>query len=402
MKSRVLLLIVFISISSLSCTSEKSEWQGTIQNVDEVTVVKNPVEPLNPNLEIVFEEDLTIGLEEGDEHYMFGGRIIFNTDVHGNFYVTDWGQKTIKKYDPSGKYLLSIGRSGQGPGEFQNISIARFDKENNLYVTDIVSRRISFFDNNGKFLNQLIIEKQLLVPLFINSNGHILSEHIVVEELPELIKSYSIIGLFDTDLNMLAEIRSGSDEIKPQPKRDAESTAKRHARLISQDAFKPQLTYLLSDTDHIYYGLPKHYEIKVYNTEGELERIIERDYEPLEVTKKETEDYLAELEEEVYKYVPLPEKVKKRAFELAEFPEYKPAYQKFTLMENGWLFVDAGQATNGLTLIDIFDQEGKYLAQFMTDLPTGKLFFKNGKAYALDTINDFHYVKRYSFSIMNN
>ena len=74
----------------------------------DVKVISNPKMPQPPDgkpIFMIFEEDLSIGVREGDEKYMFGNRVYFNTDGDGNFYVTDWDRKRIQKYDPQGKAL---------------------------------------------------------------------------------------------------------------------------------------------------------------------------------------------------------------------------------------------------------------------------------------------------------
>lgn len=81
--------------------------------------------------------------------------IVFSTDEEGNFYVTDYDNHRILKYDPEGKHLLTFGREGQGPGEFRTLSVPRFDKDKNLYISDALERRMSFFDKNGNYLKQL-------------------------------------------------------------------------------------------------------------------------------------------------------------------------------------------------------------------------------------------------------
>jgi hypothetical protein len=86
----------------------------------QVTIISNGKIPQPPDKKertFIFREDLTIGVREGDEDYMFGERVYFNVDEDGNIFVTDWDRKRIQKYGPDGKYLLTIGREGQGPGE---------------------------------------------------------------------------------------------------------------------------------------------------------------------------------------------------------------------------------------------------------------------------------------------
>ena len=77
-------------------------------------------------------------------------------------------------------------------------------------------------------------------------------------------------------------------------------------------------------------------------------------------------------------------------------------------MENGWLAVSVDSIENEYTLFDIFDQGGRYIAHFKTTeltLPAEGIvsefffFFKNGKAYAVATEDDYRFVKRYNFEI---
>ena len=55
---------------------------------------------------------------------------------------------------------------------------------------------------------------------------------------------------------------------------------------------------------------------------------------------------------------------------------------------------------DGSKLIDIFNNDGEYLAQFETDIPTDWLSFNNGKAYVVATIDDYKFIKRYNFEIL--
>jgi hypothetical protein len=75
MKNKAIIVsIVFIFslfIFFVSCRQQKSKWKGTIEEVDGVTVVKNPKEPIYDEGMISLKEDLSIGVDEGDENYMF-------------------------------------------------------------------------------------------------------------------------------------------------------------------------------------------------------------------------------------------------------------------------------------------------------------------------------------------
>jgi hypothetical protein len=46
MKVSKLGLIAFLTFTFFCCSSQKTEWHGTIEEADGVTVVKNPKEPM--------------------------------------------------------------------------------------------------------------------------------------------------------------------------------------------------------------------------------------------------------------------------------------------------------------------------------------------------------------------
>ena len=87
-----------------------------------------------------------------------------------------------------------------------------------------------------------------------------------------------------------------------------------------------------------------------------------------------------------------------------KFPKFKPAYQSFTLMDNGWLAVIVESVEGEYILLDIFDQDGKYIAHFKTPvfdegMFSSLLFFNNDKAYCVSTEDDYKFAKRYGYEI---
>jgi hypothetical protein len=350
-------------------------------------------------IRFVFEEDLSIGAEYGEEEYMFGNRVYFNVDEDGYIYVNDWDKKFIRKFDAHGKYILTIGRRGQGPGEFQNVWHPRFDKNGNMYVSDIVgSRRISIFDRGGTFL-ELIRVPIDMSNITINSQGNYLGFHSMMIDDPQGSSATTIFGLFDSQFQLLEELHKTKREFKPPSGRGADSRAQFLADILDDEAFTPTLSFFITEDDTTYLGYPESYEIKVYSPEGKLQKLIRREYDPVKVSKKHIQNFIDYQENEFFRFAQYPEDIKKKVFQLIEYPKHKPAYETFTLMENGWIFVIVDHIDSDYTLIDLFDRQGKYISQFEAKIPIQNLLFKNGKAYALAVENDYRYVKRYRFEI---
>jgi len=165
-------------------------------------------------------------------------------------------------------------------------------------------------------------------------------------------------------------------------------------------AFEPHVNYVLDKDDFIYFGYPNIYEIKLYSSKGKLMKILQRDFEPVEIGDREKLYFEQNQGERFMATMPAQAKsLNEKIFSLIKYPKYKPAYEQFTLMENGWIFVVVDSVRDGNTVVDIFDKDGEYLAQFETDIATDWPFFNNGKAYAVATEGDYRFIKRYNYRI---
>jgi len=82
----------------------------------------------------VYEESLKIGNNQ-DPHYSFFKIRGIAVDRSGNLYILEMGNARIMKYDGKGRFIGQIGRMGQGPGEFQQPTIIRYDE---VYAYDLV------------------------------------------------------------------------------------------------------------------------------------------------------------------------------------------------------------------------------------------------------------------------
>jgi hypothetical protein len=406
-KYLALAFFVYAFVGAGSSAAEKTTGsQPARQKSGDFVLVSNPRTPKNPGMRIVFNEDLTIGVKEGDENYMFGSRFLYiNVDDDGNIYGVDWDRKRIQKYDPEGQYLLTIGRHGQGPGEFGNVWAPHFDKDNHLYVRDIVNHKVSFFDLNGT------LAREIKMPLKagdiqVNSRGEYVAY--VNEEKSDPKLGMRVIfshGLFDKDLNPLAVFQQTTWTPTPPSGRGPEAFAKYLGDSMSKGALGPEVTLVLARDDRIYVGFPETYEIRVYSPAGKPERLIRKDQPPQPVTEIHKKDYAARQERDfLFSFGDrLPESARKKALSMIQYPRFLPAYQTFSLLDNGWLAVVVDAIEGGPAKIDFFDEHGVYVAETSARIPVEGLTFKKGKAYAVETTEDgYKFVKRYSFEIRQN
>ncbi len=77
----------------------------------------------------------------------------------GRIYVADVGAKQIHVFDPAGKHLLSFGRAGQGPGEFE-FPHALAVTPTSLFVKERYNRILAF-DTGGVFAGQFRLHRSI-------------------------------------------------------------------------------------------------------------------------------------------------------------------------------------------------------------------------------------------------
>lgn len=148
-----------------------------VDTVDGVKVVHNPAAgKWGKTPPITLQPVRVIGdVDTEDENVAFNGPIDLDVDVEGRLYVLDSRNHRIQVFDRDGKYVKTIGRRGQGPGEFNLPSSISFDPAGNLYVVESGPGRVQVIAPDGKILKTLKMEESGISNAHILSSGQILS-----------------------------------------------------------------------------------------------------------------------------------------------------------------------------------------------------------------------------------
>ena len=76
----------------------------------------------------------------------------FVISANGDVFVAQWQDRTIQVIGEAGEVIRTIGRSGEGPGEFKSLS-AIWLAGDTLVATDRQSMRVNSFATDGRFLD---------------------------------------------------------------------------------------------------------------------------------------------------------------------------------------------------------------------------------------------------------
>jgi hypothetical protein len=371
MKNKTKVISIFLSFSALmmiiSCQQQKAEWRGTIEEVDGIIVVKNPKEPIYPDKIVTFEEELTIGKSEGPEEYLINFIRSFAIDDEGNTYILDIRPYRIKVFDEDGKYLRSIGRSGQGPGELQGPRNIQFTVQKEIMVNDSRKGALLFFSVDGRFL------REIKSPTLRSSNNAIADATGNI-----YIGKYS----FGEGEDRLIKLSHTYENLEVLATKSAP---------LREDIPPPQIRYFLLPRNNLVWGFSSEYEFNIVDSEGRLIKKIEKEHSLVRVTDEYKSKYFERLPPGISK-------------ESQKFSTNFPAFDFFFSDDEGRLFVktyEKLEATNKY-IFDVFDSEGKFLTR--TELNVSdeislfqdKFIIKNNKLYSKELTEDgFPALRRY-------
>jgi hypothetical protein len=180
MLERATRLAVILALTMAWSCKGRSAWQGTVETVNGVQVVHNPKIPIYPQGALELHEDLSIGAAEGSEEYMFVRLRGLAVDGKGEIFSLDQRKPRVDVFASDGRHLRSMGRQGQGPGEFQSPFYIALAPAGELLVGDMA--RLNIFDRNGTFLRSVDNSVQRLAFLKYLENGDAVGTRIVLDE----------------------------------------------------------------------------------------------------------------------------------------------------------------------------------------------------------------------------
>ena len=386
-----LLLLLFILLLSgyffnkTFAQKKGIKWDGKIEYENGIKVIKNPENPVYGKIKFDLVEDLSIGNEE-NENYMFYSLTSLAVDDKGNVYVLDSGNCRVQKFDSKGNYIKTIGRKGQGPGEFERPERIFVD-EKNIYVLEFM--KIHIFDLEGNFVRT--IKTGFFVDSFIMGNKKILA----FTTLARKDKQIDAIILLNLKGRIIKEIVSF-----PNPLR---LIRKGGTIFMAYNPYQPRLYFSLLREGKGVYGYSSKYKLFVINSEGKVEFIFEKTKTPSRITRKEKNKIINDFLESRNKWL------KKRGFKLSKgdakeafvFPKHRPFFND--IMGDNLNNIYIKKLTSVLKkekaiTFDLFNSKGFYLYEIK--IPEEPEIIGNGYIYTY-IVDEAGYFKIKRYKIRN-
>lgn len=386
------LTVTFLLISTAgflanSCRKTKA-WEAVVKRENGVTVVVNPSDPKLGQFDLDLEEDLTIG-NDSDENYQFYGASCILVDSEENIYVLDSGNGRIQKFDGNGQYLMTIGRKGQGPGEFSRPYSFYIDRRDSLFVSE--QTRIQVFGNSGEYRKSIPLETRIY-DFFIDTQGDIITYTLINRSEG----SERAIVRIDPEGKIAETIAEFSDVEAIQSSADGGRTLTFKA--YHQYNYWPYL-YPVWNEGFIY-AYPSEYKIFGMSGDGDLELIIQKDVSPNAISQEEKNFIMKGIERQAERRGI---KLSRENLEAAcQFPSHRPFFNRVLVDDLGRLYVREAESVleqTGDAHLDVFSGEGYYLYRMV--LPFTPELIHSGFLYDISTSEDTGEVRIKRFKIRN-
>ncbi|MDE2678767.1 MAG: hypothetical protein OXI76_12780 [Gemmatimonadota bacterium] len=301
------------------------------------------------------EPALTIGVVDGPDALMFQRIVSVARDGEGRLVVADAGWGEIRVFDAGGEHVLTIGREGEGPGEFQNLSGAWPGSGGNIFAVDGWQLRITEFGPVGEIESVTRIEG-VEVPIFFRfwgpgGPGSILSSVTTLGardlshgEASRSSMEFRLHGLDGSVMKTVARLpgvaqgilRSNGDVLHMPVPFTLESSATGHAAGVAATTGET-------------------YELRLFDTAGKLSRIARLAETPPEWTLEHLE-------------AGVPNERLRTLAQDFPLPATLPGYDRLAAADTGEIWARRYMLPRGATVHwDVFQPDGRYLGR--VDVP---------------------------------
>jgi len=235
------------------------------------------------------EPEVDIGTLEGEEPYQLFRVTGALRLSDGRIVVANGGSSELRYFDANGEFLMSAGRQGSGPGEFERLGWVRSMPGDSVFAYDSSTRRVSVFDAAGEFVRSFQVtspgERQFPLAQGMFDDGKVLVMNLNLfgadgpppDGYQRRSDTYQV---FSSQGELESEIGSflGAETFMRSGREGGNTFIS-----IAQIPFGHSPSAVAAG-EHLVYGSSDTYEYGVYARDGSLLRIVRRAFEPRGVT----------------------------------------------------------------------------------------------------------------------
>ena len=368
------------AVGSSAQEEAASSWAGTADTLANGAIhVRNPPEGIWPEgTGWVLREDLRIGAVDGEEYELFSNVVSILTDASGRIYVLDAGfagasAQEIRVFDGDGAFVRTIGGRGEGPAEFRGAVGMTWGEDGNLVVVDVSNARYSRFDTAGVFLGSatrastysrepwegVTVDGGLILDNAgaFNASGRRIGVVVTADPL-----TGTAVDTFSTPKSAIPEYTLGV-------------------------SYAPRFRWGILPDRSMWSGTTQALRIVRTTLTGDTTMVVERETELPPLTSEEESARRRSLES--FQSIPGLEEAWSSGALNADLLliDHRPAFADVFQDTGGYLWVTPdGDREDPVDTFQIFDPEGRYLGQAISDVPVVSRFVSIGQSFPIPLI----------------
>ena len=288
-------IAVFLAVASLplacgpiSDSRDATETVVETETIGDTTVVRT-VSGSVWGGDATLVPEVSIGELDGAEEYLFGSVSAIAVDDDHNVYVLDGQARHVRVYDSDGTYVKTLGRDGEGPGEFK-VPIGLAISNSRVLVRDPANGRVQLFvletgeNEEWKYLPSGVFVN---TPLYQDDQGRIYVDitEIYVDKSEE-VQRFIVMDSHGSQIDTISppDAPADFDDGKYVMRARGESGDR---RIFTRETvpFSPDWYWTVHPTGHFLSALSTAYRIHLEQDSGVLR--IERKHTPVAVPDDE-------------------------------------------------------------------------------------------------------------------
>lgn len=365
------LAVAAVALPALACGGDTGGWAGAVRDSAGIAIVDNPADGLwRADERWRLEEGLRIGVADGDPIYQFGQITDLAVDPDGHVYVLDAQAQHVRVFDADGEHVRTIGAPGNGPGELSGTPTAvLMGPADTLLVADMGNQRVQRYLRDGTEAGSF--------PLSFNQG--IAMKWISTPEggAAYQLRSMAMPGMAQREGGDLLLVRGADGTVRDTllTLDEGQSVRFENGRPdIVMFAAEPMWT--LMPDGRLVSAITTDYRMEIHGSQGGIERVITRPFEPRSVTEADRQAVLSFLRNMMEDQGAPPNAVQ-MVVDGVRFADRYPAFANLLGGPDGTLWVQQVRSATSLPEEhapssmeledmgspdwDVFDADGRYL-----------------------------------------
>jgi 6-bladed beta-propeller len=146
-------VVTVATVATVGCGRERGGNVPITRDSAGVTIIEYAKRPSDTlPWTIASQPVVEIGAVEGDESYQLSNVSSVGRLSDGSIVIANTGTNEVRVYDKTGRHLVTIGRKGEGPGEFAGLGRVIVGAGDTLLAYDGNLKRVSLFTPDGVFV----------------------------------------------------------------------------------------------------------------------------------------------------------------------------------------------------------------------------------------------------------